>query len=333
VAFVSLAAGEFSTCALGTTGAAYCWGDVAPEMPSNGGVARNSPALVDGNNAFISLANGYYHACALTASGAAYCWGSGFSGQLGDGSVIDYRASPSVVTGGLRFASVSGGYWHTCGVSVQGAGYCWGNNNWAQLGDSTRAAHGAPAPVSGAVVFTRLAAGGRHTCGLSMAGDAWCWGWNAFGQVGDGTTAMRLTPTPVVSSSRLVFSNIFAGWYHTCGLTATGAAYCWGFNAHGQLGDGTTTDRAARRRSPRVVVRRPRLAWITRAASRQPVPRIAGGSMGTASWETGRQPMRTTRCWSVEFLAAESDGVVRGRLAHTITSADVAYANPCASGK
>ena len=210
-----------------------------------GSVARNSPELIDGNNAFISLANGYYHACALTATGAAYCWGSGFSGQLGDGSVIDYRASPSVVTGGLRFASVSGGYWHTCGVSVQGAAYCWGNNNWAQLGDSTRAAHGAPAPVSGAVVFARLAAGGRHTCGLSMAGDAWCWGWNAFGQVGDGTTAMRLTPTPVVSSSRLVFSNIFAGWYHTCGLTATGAAYCWGFNAHGQLGDGTTADRAA----------------------------------------------------------------------------------------
>ncbi len=216
-------------------------------MPSGGAgtAARNAPALIDGNNVFISLANGYYHACALTTTGAAYCWGSGFSGQLGDGSVIDYRASPSAVTGGLRFASVSGGYWHTCGVSLQGAAYCWGNNNWAQLGDSTRAAHGAPAPVSGAVVFTKLAAGGRHTCGLSMAGDALCWGWNAFGQVGDGTTTMRLTPTPVVSSSRLVFSNIFAGWYHTCALTATGAAYCWGFNAHGQLGDGNTADRAA----------------------------------------------------------------------------------------
>ena len=147
------------------------WGDVAPEMPSSGAgtVARNTPELVDGNHAFVSLATGYYHACALTATGAAYCWGSGFSGQLGDGSVIDYRASPSAVMGGLRFASVSGGYWHTCGVSVQGAAYCWGNNNWAQLGDSTRAAHGAPAPVSGAVVFAKLAAGGRHTCGLSMA--------------------------------------------------------------------------------------------------------------------------------------------------------------------
>jgi len=245
LAFASLTAGELSTCGLTTTGAAYCWGENDSGQLGDGTTTTNrlTPTAVSGGVAFASLTAGYYHACGVTAGGAAYCWGYGFSGQLGDGTMTDHRSSPAPVTGGVRFASLTGGYWHTCGLTTQGVAYCWGNNNWGQLGDSTRTARSTTGQVAGGIVFAKLTAGGRHSCGLSPAGAAYCWGWNGFGQLGDGTTIIRLTPVPVVVPGGLVFVSIATGWYHTCALTAGGVAYCWGFNHYGQLGDGTTTDR------------------------------------------------------------------------------------------
>jgi len=92
-------------------------------------------------------------------------------------------------------------------VTVEGIGACWGNNNWGQLGDSTRTAHTAVAPVAGGITWATLAAGGRHSCGLSTAGAAYCWGWNAFGQVGDGSTATRLSPVAVAMPNGVSFEH------------------------------------------------------------------------------------------------------------------------------
>jgi alpha-tubulin suppressor-like RCC1 family protein len=243
--FAGLTAGEFSTCGLTSAGAAYCWGENESGQVGDGAttIMHLTPILVAGGVPFISLAAGYYHVCGLTTTGIAYCWGYGSSGQLGDGTTTDHRSIPAPLAGGVRFASLTGGYWHTCGLTTQGTAYCWGNNNWGQLGDSTRIARSTTGPVAGGFVFVNLRAGGRHSCGLSPAGAAYCWGWNGFGQLGDGTTTTRLTPAPVAVSGGLAFVSIATGWYHTCGLTAAGAAYCWGFNFYGQLGDGTTTDR------------------------------------------------------------------------------------------
>jgi len=79
-----------------------------------------------------------------------------------------------------------------------------------------------------------------------MSGAAYCWGYNAYGQLGDGTTTDRLVPTPVAGG--LTFAAVSAGpivpfYGHTCGVTTSGTAYCWGDNFRGELGDGTTTQR------------------------------------------------------------------------------------------
>jgi alpha-tubulin suppressor-like RCC1 family protein len=195
-------------------------------------------------SAIASLVAGGVHACALTDVGAAYCWGDNTSGGIGDGTMSVTRSAPTAVTGGLTFAQLTAGTNgdnHTCGLTAGGQAYCWGRNDFGQLGDGTTTNRVTPTAVTGSLAFSRLTAGGGTTCGLTGEGQAYCWGHNAYGQLGDGTTTYRHAPTAVAGG--LTFTALTANQGHTCGLTASGAAYCWGFNEFGALGDGTTTNR------------------------------------------------------------------------------------------
>jgi len=96
--------------------------------------------------------------------------------------------------------------------------------------------------VAGWLTFAAVSAGGAHACRVTTAGAAYCWGLNGSGQLGNGTTTN--SPTPVAVSGGLTFTQVSAGAgsaYFTCGVTTAGAAYCWGYNGYGQLGNGTTT--------------------------------------------------------------------------------------------
>ncbi len=87
----------------------------------------------------------------------------------------------------------------------------------------------------------KINAGGDHTCALTEAGGVKCWGYNLWGALGDGTTTHpRSTPVDVSGLGSGV-AQISGAMDHTCALTETGAVKCWGYNANGLLGDGTTT--------------------------------------------------------------------------------------------
>ena len=141
---------------------------------------------------------------------------------------------------------IAAGAGHSCAARVPGPTYCWGDNGEGQLGlanEPTGSGFVLPQEVTGSsdLGFTALAAGGYHTCGLTASGAVYCWGYNIFHQVGDGTAVSRRGPTLVHTPSGISFSALSAGYWHTCGVTAAGAAYCWGSNSEGALGDGTTT--------------------------------------------------------------------------------------------
>lgn len=140
-------------------------------------------------------------------------------------------------------STIAGGVAHTCAIDA-GQIYCAGNNSDGELGDGTTTRRLSPVAVAApiGVTFVQVVAG-ASTCGLTAEGSAYCWGSNFGGQLGDGTTTRRLTPVRVQAPAGVTFSQLAAGDFHTCGVSVSGGAYCWGFNNDGRLGDGTTTQR------------------------------------------------------------------------------------------
>ncbi|HEX8390949.1 MAG TPA: hypothetical protein VF665_01225 [Longimicrobium sp.] len=147
----------------------------------------------------------------------------------------------------LRLRSLAANGTNSCGLTAEGAAFCWGSNDAGQLGDGTYLNRLTPSPVAmpAGVAFDTLIAGGDHTCGLTAAGQAYCWGLNVFGEVGDGSSGgIHGVPVAVAQPAGVAFTTLAAGKNHTCALTAGGAAYCWGRNDYGQAGDGSKAHRA-----------------------------------------------------------------------------------------
>ena len=232
-------------CALTASGAAYCWGSGISGQLGTGSfnVGANTPQAVSGGLPFAGISAGGVHSCGVIMSGGAYCWGANFSGQLGDGTTTA-SATPVYVSFFDTLQAVTAGMRHSCGVSIYGTVYCWGANSNGQLGNGTTTDASSPVAISApsGVSFVAVTAGGEHTCALATTGDAYCWGDNSSGQLGNGTTTSSTTPLAIPG---IVFTSISAGVAHTCAIASAPAlntAYCWGMNAAGQLGTGTTTD-------------------------------------------------------------------------------------------
>ena len=92
--------------------------------------------------------------------------------------------------------------------------------------------------------WVTIAAGGSHTVALKKDGTMWVWGGNRLGQLGDGSTLDKLSPIIAGSVTNWAKDKVSAGEFHTVAIRTDGSLWAWGFNQNGQLGDGTTIDRA-----------------------------------------------------------------------------------------
>jgi cysteine-rich repeat protein len=187
----------------------------------------------------------------------------------GDGSLFDDREAcddGNLASGdecsvlcGWEPVAVAAGWYHTCAFGVTGRIQCWGNGAAGQLGlgdSSSRGDNGNEMGVRLPIAdmgtdqtVLRLAAAFQTSCAILGGGELKCWGYNASGGLGLGDTASRGSQAaqmgdqlPVIPLGAEVAS-VAIGQAHTCALLGDGRVKCWGSNAFGQLGVGTTDSR------------------------------------------------------------------------------------------
>jgi alpha-tubulin suppressor-like RCC1 family protein len=244
--FASVTVGESHSCALTTSGRAWCWGDNAGgELGDGTTTTRLVPTEVQTTLKFTQLSVHNAFSCGLATDSRAYCWGTNGLGQLGDGTTQPHL-TPAPVAGGLAFVEIGAGSSEACGRTANGEIWCWGGNQQNQLGVVTTSTcqvganlipcSTVPLRAGGNMTFTSLSVGFWGVCGLSNA-QAWCWGVLQSTQ--------NITATPTLAPGGMTLSSINDGSLYWCGLDPAQHAWCSGLNVSGELGDGTTTSQTA----------------------------------------------------------------------------------------
>ena len=244
IKYRSVTAGTMHACDIASGGIVWCWGLNGNEgrIGANelGAEAKSTtPVRVQGDVRFSQISTYGRHTCGITTAGKAYCWGYNGWGALGNGSNASMSITPVAVGGGITFRSISAGADHTCAVSTDNRAFCWGNNDWRQLGKGT-VFTSMPTLVSETLSFAKITAGTSFTCGITTGGETYCWGANQIGQLGDGGkisygNVFVSAPQKVVGGQ--TFQSLSLGNQYSCGVTVGGQGYCWGSN-NTKLGSG-----------------------------------------------------------------------------------------------
>ena len=181
-------------------------------------------------------------------NGDIFCWGAGTVGQLGDSYASDRSFTRMLdFDNDTAFVSFAMGHSHGCGIIFNGALVCWGRGSSAALGLDSLQNEYSPrtvAPLNGIMnKVQHISSGLYHSCASTVDNMLYCWGYSGNGQVGNGLVNEDSTPTILKPAHITVglhdndISSLAAGGYHSCATYADGRASCWGYNAHGQLGN------------------------------------------------------------------------------------------------
>lgn len=194
-----ISVGDSHACALTTTGGVKCWGGNSDgQLGDNSVVTRLTPVDVTGLTAGAAVISaGSAATCAVTTAGGAKCWGTNNFGQVGDGTTTSQK-TPAGVTGlasGVKTIATGGG--QACAVTTGGTTFCWGNNDYGQLGIGTADSSNVPVQLTVAPVAS-LALGWTHSCARTMSGIAKCWGSGTNGNLGTGQGLDASTPMDVL---------------------------------------------------------------------------------------------------------------------------------------
>lgn len=245
---------------------------------------------------------------------------------------------------------ISAGANHTCKITRdRGLVYCWGANNYGQLGDGSTINRMRPVPVyyrSGSTLqhlrASAISAGLTHTCAINKdVRGIWCWGANNYGQLGNGsvsefeTRPVRVVANPKDRTNALITlrdeTKITAGAHHSCafaniiGQSAT--TWCWGLNDKGQLGTGTST--------------KPNGAYMVKRSNGQLLSNISHMDIGFS--HTCAVLSREVLCWGFDHWDTTYGKSVRntatpikkfdGTLLNDIASVSAGYEHTCAHSR
>ena len=258
--------------AVGSDGNAYAWGNNKFGQLGNGTTAqRNTPVPVPkpagapADFTYVQADAGGYHSLAIGSDGYVYAWGLNDHGQLGNNTKSN-SSTPVRVHGpgntgeGLKAIQVAAGAWNSMALAADGTVYTWGSINKGYSYDCSSpqtvpTTVKDPSDASGVLHAVQISTSWSFDMALGQDGYVYTWGYNTHGQFGnntsDGTSTNIFHPTP----SRVFASNkstaaagpwlkavqVSAGGWHALAIDEDGTTWAWGYNQHGELGNGTTS--------------------------------------------------------------------------------------------
>jgi alpha-tubulin suppressor-like RCC1 family protein len=258
--WVKVAAGGSHTCAIRADGALRCWGknefgQLGNSLSGSSEVSL-SPDVVNSTIRWIDITAGNHFSCGVKEDGTLWCWGQNIAGQVGQGTSggqDTYNVPTQVGTetqwrtvsagrAGIDYDGTTGGD-HVCAYKQDGSVWCWGDNEFGQLGegvevDSPNQYSVVPVPVNADSNWASLSVGRAYTCAIKDDSTLWCWGDNSDGRLGINSEVDKPKPVQVGTDTWL---QINAGRIHTCGIKSNRTLWCWGVNDDGQLGLGITS--------------------------------------------------------------------------------------------
>ncbi len=207
----------------------------------------------------VEVVSSWESSYALMGDGTVWAWGAGWMGQLGNGE-RGTELAPVQVQGLTGVKQIAAGDAHAIALLSGGRVATWGGNMWGTLGNGTSGNGSAALRYTSDVPVyldvqnaVAVAAGGSDDAAMLADGTVLAWGENSSGQLGDGTKADKDVPTPVPGLSNvraLAIGGSSSHGGHILALLGDGTVRALGSNSHGELGDGTTTERHSPVRVP-----------------------------------------------------------------------------------
>lgn len=216
----------------------------------------NSQYPTDCNSAGIQVSPDNILKCTVNANRTGFCLSVSYDDMEYFTSNQNLTPRPGTCSGsngiadGGGYAAVVATYNSSCALSNANKIFCWGSNNYGQLGNGNTTASNSPVAtnMTGVLAGRTIESLGEnswsyfHYCIIASSAP-YCWGNNLDGQLGNNSSTSSSNPVAVSMSGVLAgrsVQKVSVGGYHSCAVS-DGAAFCWGGNNNGQLGNGTTT--------------------------------------------------------------------------------------------
>lgn len=219
------------TCGIRTDDSLWCWGLNTQGQLGVGDLHTHYlPTRVGANTDWTQVSAGWSTSCATKADGTLWCWGLGYSN------------TPSQVGSATTWSSVSVGDGFRCAIMTDHTLWCWGANAGGQLGLGDFVDRPVPTQVGGAADWADVSTGHTHTCAVRAANTLWCWGTGPAGQLGLGPDD-TVTGVPTQVGTNTQWTSVDVSTSTSCAVRLHHSGWCWGANAHGQLGTGDSVAR------------------------------------------------------------------------------------------
>jgi alpha-tubulin suppressor-like RCC1 family protein len=211
--------------------------------------ALTPPSAAPRTVKFVKVSAGEFFACAVLSgpqsASPLYCWGDGRSAIFASGRASATPRAIRLPTAIARTPIVSlavGATPFACFAISTGQVFCWGENDYGELGDASETPRTTPVQIRLPEPAVAVTAGENMACALARSGAAYCWGNNAEGQLGAGDLGKHGGPVRVQTHTRFTSLSAGAGG-GACGLTQDAAVLCWGIPfGESETGDATVED-------------------------------------------------------------------------------------------